>query len=295
MDYRVDEISLEDVRVEGEVEQLIGQAFGIPMPSGRVRRNTAAPGRPPPLYVAAVQDSTIIGFNSFTAHLLTINGEEVLAYQSGWTATSAAHRGKKIFQNLILAAQEILAARGAGFIFGFPNAASHPIFVGKLGYRQISAVKWQVPNLPYAARLFARSAAADLSELTRDAALQDDRALIALKRNESDLQIKEFLHEGSFCWAVRRSRSIAGFNLSYVDVGGLQLVGARHLPVLIEGLLKHFPGAVYAQLVSTEGAPYNQLMKRVRPSTSNVLIVRDLNCDTQGLRFNFFGGVRDVY
>jgi predicted N-acetyltransferase YhbS len=295
MNYRVVEISLEDSRVESEVERLISAAFDLPVPSGRVRRNTATPGRPPPLYVAAIHDSTIIGFNSFTAHLLSINGQQMLAYQSGWTATSAAHRGKKIFQNLILTAQEILAARGAGFVFGFPNAASHPIFVGKLGYRQISAVKWQVPNVRCAARLLTKNTAADFSEFTRDAVLQDDRALIRLKGNEVLAGVKEFSLGDSFCWGVRRSHPTADFSWSYVDVGGLSLVNARHLPLLIEGLLLEFPRSAYAQLVSTDGAPYNALMRRVRPSTTNVLIVHDLNCDTRGLRFNFFGGVRDVY
>ena len=295
MDYRVEPILLNNPEVEREVEQLIAGTFGIPMPHGRVRLNTSAPGRPDPLYIAAIEDSTIIGFNSFTAHCLTINGQEVLAFQSGWTATSAAHRGKKIFQNLILSAQEILAAKGAGFIFGFPNQESRPIFVGKLGYREIQPLKWQVPNLPFSTRLFTRSGLADVAALTRDAVMQDDAALIRLKRNERSTQVQEFSHQGSLCWGVERMRAVRGMKLRYVDIGGLKLADSRHVPTVVHGLAARFPGAAYAQLVSTDGAPYNSLLKRLRPSATNILIVRDLNRDTHGLRFNLFGGARDVF
>jgi len=294
MDYRVDEVSLADPEIERQVEGLISSAFGIPIPQGRVRRNTAAGGRPSPLYVAAVQDGEIIGFNSFTAHRLQLNGAEMLAYQSGWTATSAAHRGKKIFQNLILAAQEILASRGASFVFGFPNSASHPIFIGKLGYRQLPSVKWQAPNLPLAMRLLTRDSTVDLGSLHRDTILQDDRALIALKRNEAFPAVETFEHQGSLCWGVRRERRLAGTTIGYLDVGGIELAGSRHLPVVVGGLLRQVRGT-HVQLVNIAGAPDNKLLRGVRPSQGNVLIVRDLTFETTALRFNLYGGVRDVY
>ena len=265
------------------------------MPPGRVRRNTWAPGRLDPLYVAATQGSEIIGFNAFIAHRLMLNGQELLGYQSCWTATSSAHRGKKIFQNLILTAQEILLARGAAFVFGFPNSASHPIFLGKLGYRETPSVKWQMPNLPFAPRLFQSPNAMGLDRHHLDAILQDDVDLIALKRNEPIPEVKLVEHAGSLCWGVRRQRTLAGIRVSYLDVGGIKLADSAHLPRLISLLLGEFPKVLYAQLVSIEGAPYNRLFNGVRPSQSNVLIVRDLNVDTSGLRFNFFGGVRDVF
>jgi predicted N-acetyltransferase YhbS len=295
IDYRVDEVSLDDRQVEKQVEELIVECFGIEMPEGRVRRNTAGPGQPAPLYVAAVKDGAIIGFNAFIGHRFVLEGEEVLAYQSCWTATSSAHRGKKIFQNLILAAHDILARRGAAFVFGFPNSESHPIFVRKLGYREMPSVKWQMPNLQFARSLFLSRAPVELDQLKRGAFCQDDRALIALKRNESVPEIRTFEHEGSLCWGVSRQRVLAGVTMSYVDVGGIDLAEAGDLPIIIAGLQRQFPRARYVQLVSIAEAPYNRLFKRMAPSNSNVLIVHDLNGDSTGLRFNFFGGVRDVY
>jgi predicted N-acetyltransferase YhbS len=295
MDYRVDEVSLDDADLERQVESLIANAFSVPIPSGRVRRNTAARGRAPPLYVAALQDDEIIGFNAFIGHRLSIDGDEVLAYQSCWTATSAAHRGKRIFQNLILAAHEILNSRGVGFVFGFPNSESHPIFVKKLGYRQLPSVKWQMPNLAFATKFFLTSRHADLQRLQRGAVLQDDRALIRLKRNEMTADLRQFECEGSLCWGVRRQRQVAGMTISYLDVGGIELADASHLPRILDGLLREVQGAAYAQVVSIEGATYNELLRKVRPSQSNVLIIRDLSLDTARLRFNLFGGVRDVY
>lgn len=295
MDYRVEEISLEERALERQVEDLIGEAFGMQLPVGRVRRNTAAPGLKTPLYVAALRDQEVIGFNAFIAHDLTLNGQQIAAFQSCWTATSAAHRGKKIFQNLILAAQEILGGRGAAFIFGFPNEASHPIFIHKLGYRQISPVKWQMPYLGLARPFWFNRSEARLSEMHHNVILQNDRELIHLKRNEPEPRVEVFEYDGSLCWGVRRERTLGGFTIGYLDIGGISLVDTRHMPILVWGLLGRIRSVAFAQLVGTEGAPYNGLLRRIAPSRSNVLIIKDLNLETRGLSFNLFGGVRDVY
>jgi hypothetical protein len=294
MDYRVDEIALDDPLVEEEVETLIGEAFDQKLVSGRVRRNTAAPDRPPPLYVAATQQGEIIGFNAFIGHRLELNGEEIIAYQSCWTATSAKHRGKRIFQNLLFTAHGLLQQREVAFVFGFPNKASRPIFVGKLGYREIGSTKWQIPRTPFASSLFCRAGAEDLCSLHRNTVRQDDRALINLKRNEPESRVEQFELGGSLCWGVRRTRQFGPLRTAYVDLGGIALAQTKDLAGLIAGLSNKLGGA-YVQLIATADAPYAELLRGVRPAATDVFIVHDLCRDTKEFRFNFFGGIRDVY
>ena len=135
-EYRVDQIQLTDSEAE-QVADLVNASFpdNPDIVSSRIKQNTQTTGSGSSIYVAATIGSEIIGFNAFIAHKLWLNGERLSAFQSCWTATSAQHRGKRIFQNLINGGREIMKARHAAFMFGFPNANSYPIFVGNWASR----------------------------------------------------------------------------------------------------------------------------------------------------------------
>lgn len=295
MDYTVREVSLESPGVTEQVVEVLREAFGVSFIQ-QVSDNTRTAGSQPSLYLAAVRGDQLIGFNAFISHDLILDGKIINCYQSCWTATSAAHRGKKIFQNLILTAHDILRARGAGFVFGFPNEASYPLFTKKLAYREIPSLKWQMPNVPLLSRRWLSPKSLPIGELKRSAILQNDRELISLKRQEAPDDVLVAEEEGSLAWGIRRSRMFRGVPLTYLDIGGIELAAASNLSPLLHSLRRQAGLVAYIQIVSTQGNRYNSFFRRVRPSTSNCLIIQDLNLNTtSGISFNFFNGVRDVF
>jgi hypothetical protein len=238
----------------------------------------------------------IIGFNAFISHDLVLNGEMVNCYQSCFTATSNQHRGKKIFQNLILTAHEILRARGAGFIFGFPNDSSYPLFTKKLGYKEIASVKWNMLNiLGYRSQWFEKNSES-LSTLNRNAILQNDRQLIELKRVVYGRELLSVNFQGSIAWGLRRSTIRRGIHIPYLDLGGVELAEPSHLRPLLDCLRNEAGFVTYVQAVSTNGSSFNRLLRKVQRSETNCMIVYDLNIITsKEVCFNFFKGVWDVY
>ncbi len=63
-----------------------------------------------------------------------INGTAVAATQSLDTLTHREHRGQGLFPRLAKANYAIAQEKGAAMVYGFPNAASGPVFEKKLGW-----------------------------------------------------------------------------------------------------------------------------------------------------------------
>ena len=165
------------------INRLIEEVFGFAAISdNKLKLNTGTKGVQPSLYLAAIEEGEIIGFNAFISHTFFLNNKTINCYQSCWTATSKKHRGKKIFQNLIEEAKQILGSRNAAFIFGYPNANSQPIFTQKLGFIEFPSVKLNIPNIKLLWSLFLNNKSSNLSDLKNDAILQNDKELFALKK-----------------------------------------------------------------------------------------------------------------
>lgn len=295
--YEIREINLDDDIISNEISLLLGDAYdcaSIPIKS--VIRNTKTNSAKPSLYLAAILENKVIGFNAFISHELYLNKTVITCYQSCWTATSSEHRGKKVFQNLILTAHDILKERGAAFVFGFPNDNSYPLFTKKLKYREIPSLKWQMPNILGIRWSWYNPHPKSLEYLKQDAVLQNDPQLVDLKFKELGDNLVKAEFEGSLVWGVRRLTVRKGISVPYFDIGGFDLVHSSHLPRLIN-LLRHSTNFVaYFQLVTVANNSFNGLLRRVETSTSNCLIVYDLNLETsKGIDLNFFAGLRDVF
>lgn len=63
-----------------------------------------------------------------------LNGTAIAATQSLDTLTHKEHRGQGLFPRLATANYEIAKENGATLVYGFPNAASGPVFEKKLGW-----------------------------------------------------------------------------------------------------------------------------------------------------------------
>jgi len=82
---------------------------------------------------------------------MLIDGQEVLAAQSGDTMTHPDHRGKGLFIALARKTYTLAADEGIKFVFGFPNGNSYPGFVKKLAWQHpynMVGINLFVPTLP---------------------------------------------------------------------------------------------------------------------------------------------------
>ena len=296
MDYSVREVDIADKELLCKVNSLLSDTFGNEIPSDKLERCTKTNSIRESLYLAATKGDEIIGFNAFISHDFILNGLQINCYQSCWTATSNAHRGQKIFQNLINGAKEILSEREAAFIFGFPNPNSQPIFTKKLGFKEIPSLKWQTPNLNIIRNLCLRAPKTSISNIERNAILPNDNQLIALKRKwyKDELLVVEF--KESFIWGVPRKTKKLGASMKYFEIGGMSISDPPDIKPLFNGLSTKAGKFHYFQFSSSSDNSFNVYFRNLKPAQTNDLIVFDLGLSTeQNIGFNFFGGVKDVF
>ncbi|MBK9419589.1 MAG: GNAT family N-acetyltransferase [Flavobacteriales bacterium] len=90
--------------------------------------------------------------------IASIKGDQVIAAQSGDTATHPAHRGKGLFRLLHDRTMELCRLEGIAFVFGFPNEQSYPGFKKFHWSDRVSALRLtrlvKVPMLIRAYRKF---------------------------------------------------------------------------------------------------------------------------------------------
>jgi hypothetical protein len=97
-------------------------------------------------------DNELATMNAFIRHSFISCSAEVYGYQSGFSASANAFRGKGLWPKLLLRSEEVVAQLGGSWIFGFPNPVSHPLFEKKLGYQTLFLTKTYFPAL--GSRLF---------------------------------------------------------------------------------------------------------------------------------------------
>lgn len=297
MDYKIIDIDIEDSSISKRLNELLGRVFvniSDPLPNNKLKNNTTTKGGNKSLYLAAIENDGIIGFAAFISHSLFLNNRSINCYQICWVATHSEHRGKKIFQNLVEEAKKILQHRGAGFIFAFPNEISQPIFIHKLGFKEIPSLKVNIPNSVLLKNLFFNKNIDDISKLNSNSILQNEKELYELKSAEYGSQLIESEKNGSIVWGTVKYKFFKGLKISYFDVGGIKIHKTADIPVLFQKIssLKKFS---FFQIVTTENNTYNQIFKRFKPARTNDLIVFSLNLDTSLINFNFFGGIKDVW
>ena len=296
MSYEIKPVALDDPELSEQIVELLRSAFGGQVDLASLKRNTTTGAAQPSLYLAAIEDGEVIGFNAFISHELLFEVRTISCFQSCWTATSPAHRGKRIFQAIIKAAHDILKDRGAAFVFGFPNDSSYPLFTKKLGYREIPSLKWQMLHIPGLRGSWFSTDRQPDDSWKRNAIDQNDVQLIGWKRKDIGADVLVATYENSLAWGVRRVGKRRGFPIAYLDVGGISLGDSGHLSLVLVALRSMAKPTLYTQMVTVEGNGLNSLLGRVGPAETNCLIVFDLNLDTSsGVRFNFFAGIRDVY
>lgn len=298
--YKIAEVDINQPEIIRQVNKLLGDVFmesKEALPLNKLMLNTQTDSKHKSLYLAAIENDEIIGFNGFISHDLILNGQLINCYQSCWTATSDQHRGKKIFPNLINAAKNILKENGAAFIFGFPNQNSGPIFLEKLKFNETPFVKSNIYNVPFFGNFFLNKINKDIKQLHQDAILQNDDQLIKLKQQEFGEDIKILTVGKSRIWGKIIKVKKFGININFFSVGGIELSNSLDLENLIKKVFLTFKRLAYIQFAFPISHSYVPLFKRLGPAQTNSLIIYDLNLNTnqENLKFNLMSGIKDVF
>ena len=89
------------------------------------------------LISVARADGAIIGMAAMSFFRMVLDGREQMVAVPVHVATDAAYRRRGVFSALELRNEEAAAEAGAPVTITFPNAASHRVFVGDLGWRDL--------------------------------------------------------------------------------------------------------------------------------------------------------------
>lgn len=287
--YRIERLDI-DSKWREQIGSVVSDAFGGDPGTAleRVALTTLTRGERASAFFGAIEGNELIGFNAFISHDLWMSGEKLAAFQSCWTATSSAHRGKRVFQNIILEAHCALAFEGADFVIGWPNPNSEPLFVHKLGYRREGSVKRNVPGL-LVPKVFGHPASRPMG------IAQNDDQLINLKRRIHGDRLFVEGEGPDVLWGVLRSRQIKFGSVPYFEVGGVRWSEPGAGRLLARNIQRQLPSVAYWQIVSERRNTINTSIGKFVESPTNPLIWFPLKDGLPEGPFDFFAGIRDVF
>lgn len=238
----------------------------------------------------------VVCMNAFIRMKFTCEGKQVIGYQSGFSATSADHRGKGLWSKLMKFGEEFLNAQGGNFIFGYPNPVSHPLFVNKLGYRSMKLHDIVIAGTPFWAKLYIRHTKNENLKSSCVGTLKPDlRDNVDWKIREAGIKAVEAYNFGrSSAWGKIRTTTKLGFRINFVEIGGFELDSPADLEGLLNTALRE-ARVLFCYISLNEENEYFPLFYARRKNYSPVIIKSLGNFEALGMKLNFFGGMRDTY
>ncbi len=297
MNYTIQEIDIHNNRIREQIIVLVDRVFNLKIDHQKLVKNTETRNGKT-LYLGAFYGDELAAINFFIGHELQIEADNIIAHQSCWSAVSPDHRRKGLFSKLIEEAKIILKNKNSAFIFGFPNQNSEGIFINKLGFKSYPMSKLNIP----ANRLLGFTLNRDLKKIDSDFYLKTEKCVLPLegeiyewKREEFGNDVYLFSSYNNLVWGKRRRIQKFGKNLTYLDVGGIQV----NKPNLIHDLFAEIRRAKkfdFFQIVASSNAVFWEMFKGVQFAPKiEPLIIYDLNLSTSALQFQFFKGIKDVF
>ena len=297
MEYDLRVLDIRDDETNKKIIALQRLTFGDSIGIEKLRLNTFT-NKEKTLYLGAFKNNELAGFNGFIAHELHHQNKIIDAYQSCWSATHPEHRGKGIFYRIVNEAKQILKERNGGFIFGFPNANSHPIFIKKLGFYEIPLQKIQVPTfVPKLWKsLLLQPIESNYVHPNYDCFIASETQLIELKKQEYGEDIKVYSSYNNSIWGKKRNKTKAGINIPYFSIGGI-IVNKPHLLSIVFEQMIRAENVAYIEMIGPSTNSFFNLFKSRRDAPlTEPLIIFDLNIATsKESNFNFLNGIKDVF
>lgn len=281
---------------QGRVATFLAEVFDRRPEHSALAHFQLAQNDAPALFVAALDNDDLIGFAAFTSHSVFIRGERRVAYHAIDVATSAAHRGKGIFPRLVGFAEHQLAAQGAAFIFGFPNASAYPIWTVKLGYQQMGLTRWRAPAWRSIDALTIGKH--DWPKLPLTVA-QDDDQLIEWKRRVHGDALIVARNGSGLLWGIRQRQSVGRLRIPFLHLGGFSFdCRAGFLAAYREALaMAGRPPVARFEAVSTN--PFLAPFALAQPQQAAFLkiIYKGLAVtdDVLARGIGMFGGIKDTF
>ena len=125
------------------LESLFLASYGKPVPPDYLDWRYASKAEGPLLFnVETIEGHAVASYSAFPVNVACHGA----TWRTGLSMTTMTHpqwRGKKLFEKLAAELYVHMAALGIGFVWGFPNAKSHPHFNAKLGWADI----YEIPTM----------------------------------------------------------------------------------------------------------------------------------------------------
>ena len=235
-------------------------------------------------------EGKLVCMNVFMRMLFSCDGEQLVAYQSGFSATANSHRGRGLWPKLMVFAENQLMDLGAAFIFGYPNPVSHPLFIKKLHYHCMDLYTMVAPRVPFWPQIYLdRSTPVDHSGVLKP----DLQGNIAWKRRESGAMLT-YSAEGSFLWGKVRKAKRLSIDMPFLEIGGFDLSSAETLVGLLNGAMAQ-AGVRFFHLSLNRENEYFPMFSHWREKVAPVIIKPLGAFSREKRKLNFFGGMRDTY
>lgn len=241
-------------------------------------------------------DDELVCINVFMRMKFMCGMTSLIGYQSGFSSTSRNHRGKGLWSKLMKYSEDFLEARGASFIFGYPNPVSYPLFVKKLSYHSMNLhhlllIRTLFRPQEYGGEGYARGGTGNHASILKPD-LEDN---IAWKQREGGSNcIGVYKFRQSFAWGKIRSATRLGCKIEFLDIGGMNLNSHADLDGLLKTAMTEAK-VLFSYISLNEENEYFPLFKTVRNKYSPVIIKTLRGFTIQDTKLNFFGGMRDTY
>lgn len=236
----------------------------------------------------------LVAFNAFTGHAVHRSGHTGIAYQSCMSATHKEYGGRGYFSKIINHAQDDLKARGAAFIFGFPNHNSGPIFVKKLGFTLSENRPCLFLRTPL--RLLGQLNSTLLLEgLARDTSITFDMRETAAWKSGEDDSFFEMDDLTNYVFGKVQRKTVKGVALKLMVIGGYEINKPHQMGNLITKAMRQV-GAHFARANANGNGPLARASRLRRSTTmTEPTIAYPLNWDVEARHVEACGGLKDVY
>ncbi len=288
------ELNSTEIEKKGEVLLLLNQVFNLGFDVIDFQVYTQASKRYEPLFIGAFFENRLVAFNGFIPMEMLLNNQDLLLYQSCWSAVDKEFRGKGLFSSLIQKGIDILSQRDVGGILGFPNELSYPLFIGKLGFQDLGGF-FHSPLL-FPSR-FAKQYIFKKELPHREKGLwAHPKGLFNWKKevHESSLLASSDRY-GNLMWGKEKKLGKWGMSFRSALIGGISIEESTYFLKL----LNQFANEHHQQVVSfifPRNSDWSQFFRLKKESQMGRIIYYPLSTELpQEEALNFFVGMLDTF